>query len=157
MKAKEGLVSLDDMDWRILRILQANGKETFTEIGRQLNVAHSTVYDHIKKMESHGVIKKYTIVIDFGKCGVKFLTAILAIYTDPKKSEDVATQLAEHKQVSEVFISLSEELLINAKVTAKDQEELHAFIARFVAPMSGVLRVRTSIVTRKLKEESFPF
>ncbi|MFQ6080852.1 MAG: Lrp/AsnC ligand binding domain-containing protein, partial [Candidatus Bathyarchaeia archaeon] len=57
--------------------------------------------------------------------------------------------------VLEVFTSLSEELLIIAKVVAEDQDKLHSFIAQSVAPLPGVLRIRTSIITRKHKEESY--
>ena len=157
MKVKNQQVFLDDLDWVILRILQENAKQSFTEIGRRLNLAHSTIYERIKKMEEHGIIKKYAIVIDPKKARLKFLIAIVTVFTDPKESEKVAEQLAKHKQVSEVFISLSEELLIIAKIVAENQEKLHSFIAQFVAPLPGVLRIRTSIITRKYKEENLSF
>lgn len=157
MKARDQLVLLDDLDWAILRILQEDAKQTYTEIGRRLNLAHSTVYDRIKRMEGQGIIKKYALVIDSKKAGVRLLTAILTIFTDPKESEAVAGKLAKHKQVLEVFTSLSEELLIIAKIVAKDQEELHSFIAQHVAPLPGVLRIRTSIITRRYKEENYSF
>ncbi|MDH5495718.1 MAG: winged helix-turn-helix transcriptional regulator, partial [Candidatus Bathyarchaeota archaeon] len=70
MKAKNQLVFLDDLDCAILRILQVNARQTYTEIGRRLNLAHSTIYDHIKKMEERGIIKKYAVVIDHKKAGV---------------------------------------------------------------------------------------
>ena len=155
MKAKDQLVLLDNLDRAILKILQQDAKQTYTEIGRQLNLAHSTVYDRIKRMEGQGIIKKYALVVDPKKAGVRFLTAILTIFTDPKESEKVAERLAEHRQVLEVFTSLSEELLIIAKIVAKDQEELHSFIAQHVAPLPGVLRIRTSIITRRYKEEHY--
>ena len=41
-----------------------------------------------------------------------------------------------------------------AKIVAANQEGLHAFVANSVAPLNGVLRIRTSIITRKLKEAS---
>jgi len=154
MKVKNRLVSLDSLDWAILRILQENARQTYTEIGHRLNLAHSTIYDRIKKMEEHGIIKKYTVVIDPKKAELKLLTAIVTIFTDPKESEKVAEQLAKHKNVSEVFTSLSEELLIIAKIATEDQEKLHSFIAQSIAPLSGVLRIRTSIITRKYKEEN---
>jgi DNA-binding Lrp family transcriptional regulator len=50
-------------------------------------------------------------------------------------------------------MSLSDELLIIAKVIARDQDELHSFIAKKVAPLQGVIRIRTQIVTKKIKEE----
>lgn len=157
MRAKKQSASLDDLDWAILRVLQENARQTYTGIGRRLNLAHSTIYDRTKRMEERGIIKKYGVVIDPKKAGVKLLTAIVTIFTDPKESERVAEKLAKHKQVLEVFTSLSEELLIIAKMVAADQEELHSFIAQFVAPLPGVLRIRTSIITRKYKEENLRF
>ncbi len=155
MKMKNQLCSLDALDRAILKALKANARLTYTEIGRRLNLAHSTVYDRVKKMEDHGIIKEYTIVIDPKKAGMTLLTAILAIFTNPKESENVAEKLSKHGQVLEVFSSLSEELYIIAKIVAEDQEKLHSFIAQKVAPMAGVLRIRTSIITRKFKDENF--
>ena len=155
MKEKLKLNFLGDLDWAILRILQENSKQTYTEIGRRLNLAHSTVYDRIKKMEEKGIIKKYSLIIDLEKAGVKALTAMLTILTDPKASEKVAKELAKFKEVLEVSTSLSEELCVIAEVVAEDQEKLHSFIAQSVAPLQGVLRIRTSIVVRKHKEENF--
>ena len=153
MKIKGEAVVLDDLDLEILQVLEEDSKRTYSEIGRLLGVAHSTVYDRIRKMETQGIIRKYTVVLDLDKVGVKYITAIMTVFTDPKESENVAKRLSELEQVLEVSTSLSEELLIIAKVVAEDQEKLHSFIAHSVAPLPGVLRIRTSIVTRKYKEE----
>ena len=155
MKLKNQAISLDSLDWEILRALQENSKQTYSEVGRQLGVAHSTVYDRIRKMEKNGVIKKWTVDLDLEKIGVNYMMARMTVYTDPKESENVAKELSEVKEVLEVSMSLSEELLIIAKVIARDQDELHSFIAKKVAPLQGVLRIRTSIVTKKIKEERF--
>jgi len=153
MKLKNQELSLDGLDWKILQALQENAKQTYTEIGRRFGVAHSTIYDRIKKMEESNIIEKYTAVVDLEKVGVKYITAIMTVFTDPKESENVAKKISEAKEVLEVSTSLSEELSIIAKVVAKDQDKLHSFIALKVAPLSGVLRIRTSIVTKKYKEE----
>jgi Lrp/AsnC family leucine-responsive transcriptional regulator len=60
--------------------------------------------------------------------------------------------LAALPEVLEAYTSLSEELLIIAKVSATSQENLHEFIANSVAPLPGVARIRTSIITKKFKE-----
>jgi DNA-binding Lrp family transcriptional regulator len=106
-------------------------------------------------MEQHGIIKKYTAVIDAERFGEKSITAIMTVFTDPKESEKVAEKLCEASQVLEVYTSLSEELQIIAKVVSENQESLHTFIANSVAPLHGVLRIRTSIVTKKFKETQF--
>ena len=153
MKEKNEILSLDDLDWNILKIIQENSKQTYSEIGRQLNVAHSTIYDRIRKMEKNGIIKKWTIDINHEKIGITYMTAIMIVYSDPKEIEDIARKISESKEVLELSLSLSEELLIIAKIVASNQEELHSFIAKRVAPIRGVLRIRTSIITKKIKQE----
>jgi len=155
MKIKNRGNVLDDLDWRILQVLQEDAKQTYVETGRRLQVAHSTVHERIKKMEEQGIIEKYTAIVNLDKVGAKYITAIMTVFTDPKESGNVAERLSKLEEVLEVFTSLSEELLIIAKVTAEDQEKLHSFIAHSVAPLPGVLRIRTSIVTKKYKEEMF--
>jgi len=155
MKIKNQVVVLDNLDWKILQILQKNAKQTYTEIGRLLSMAHSTIYDRIRTMEKHGIIKKYTVVVDLEKIGIKHVAAIMTVFTNPQESEKVAKKLSESKEVLEVSASLSEDLSIIAKVVAEDQNRLHLFIAQSVAPLPGVLRVRTSIITRKYKDERF--
>ncbi len=155
MKIRGRYITLDHLDWRILELLQENAKQTYTEIGHRLGVAHSTVYDRIKRMEEHGIIKKYGAVLDLEKVGITPITAIVTVYTDPKESEKIAENLAKFNEVLEAFCSFSEELVIIAKVIARDQAQLHSFIAQSLAPLPGVLRIRTSIITRKYKEEAF--
>jgi DNA-binding Lrp family transcriptional regulator len=156
MKVRSKTIALDKLDWDILNLLRSNANQTYTAMGRKLKVAHSTVYERIKRMEKQGIIKKYTVSIDLEKLGRKYITAIMTIFADPKLTEEVAEKLAEISEVVEVDTSLSEELLIIAKVVADDQEKLHEFIAHKVVPLPGVLRIRTSIVTKKFKESELP-
>lgn len=155
MKIKNNAVSLDVLDYKILEALQADARQTYTEIGKRLGIAHSTVYDRIKRLEKYGVIKQYTTVVDAESIGEKNVTAIMAIYADPKESEKVAKTLSDFQQILEVYMSLSEELQVIAKVVSKDPEALHSFIANSVAPLQGVLRIRTAIITKKFKEATF--
>ncbi len=155
MKVRDNAVNLDAIDWRILEKLQNDARQTYTAIGKSLGLAHSTVYDRVKRMEEHGIIKRYTTVIDAEKAGTKNVTAIMTIFTDPKQSQKVAEKLSQAPQVLEVYTSLSEELLIIAKVVAEDQHSLHEFIAGSIAPLPGVLRIRTSMITKKFKDTQF--
>lgn len=155
MRSKDNTLVLDRTDLEILQALQNDAKQTYASIGKRLGIAHSTAFERIKRMERNGVIRKYTAVVDAEKAGVKSITAVMTIYTDPKESETVAERLCAMPHVLEVYTSLSEELQIIAKAVAENQETLHDFIANSVAPLPGVLRIRTSIITKKFKETSF--
>ena len=155
MKLRNNELSLDSIDVGILKALQEDSRLTYTAIGMRLGIAHSTVYDRIKRLEQNEIIMRYTTVINAKKICAGNITAIMTVYTEPRETEKVAEKLAKSNQTLEVYTSFSEELLIMAKVSALNQEQLHAFIANEVAPLPGVLRIRTSIVTRKIKETQF--
>lgn len=155
MKSKNNEISLDRVDLEILKALQEDSQQTYTTIGNRLHLAHSTVYDRVKKMENAKIINGYTALVDPEKAGVRNILAIVTIYTDPRETGRVAEKLAQRAEVLEAYTSFSDELLIVTKVVAQSQEDLHEFIANSVAPMDGVLRIRTSIVTKKLKETHF--
>jgi DNA-binding Lrp family transcriptional regulator len=110
----------------------------------------------MKKMEQHGVIRGYTVVFDNEKIGRRKITALVTIVANPRESEKVAEKLCKVREVLEVYSSISDELSIMAKVVADTQEMLHDFIANSVAPIPGVLRIRTAIVTKKFKETALP-
>jgi len=86
-------------------------------------------------MEEHGVIKKYEAVVDSEKAGIRQITALMTITTDPKENESIAKKLSGFSEVLEVSTSFSEELVIVAKVVAQDQAELHSFIAKSIDVM----------------------
>ncbi len=155
MQIKNGSLSLDDVDLSILAALQGDSRRTYTSIGEQLGVSHSTIYDRMKKMEARGVIRSYTVVVDSEKMGMRRITALVTVMANPRESEEVAEKLCMVPQVLEVYTSVSDELSIIAKVVADSQEMLHDLIANSVAPIPGVLRIRTAIVAKKFKETAF--
>ena len=48
---------MDKTDYRILRILKENGRESASDIGKEIHLSVSAVLDRIKKLEDSGVIK----------------------------------------------------------------------------------------------------
>ena len=69
---------VDELDLRIISLLQKNARLSFREIARELDVAVGTVYNRIKKLEEEGVIRGYAPVLDYEKLGFG-LTALIGI------------------------------------------------------------------------------
>lgn len=63
--------SLDAVDRGILYHLQADAQQPITTIARALNVADNTVRNRIQKLEDQGVIKGYTIDVDYGEADIQ--------------------------------------------------------------------------------------
>lgn len=60
---------MDAIDYKILKILQKNARETASNISKEIHLSVSAVIERIRKMEETGVIKEYTIIVDEKKTG----------------------------------------------------------------------------------------
>lgn len=59
--------SLDDVDFRILEILERNARASFREIAKELDIGVSTVSRRIAAMEETGIISGYSVKLNFEK------------------------------------------------------------------------------------------
>ncbi len=142
-------MGMDDLDVKILRLLQKNGRLSYREIARELRVAVGTVYNRIKKMEESGVILRFIPLIDYEKVGFG-LTAIIGVRAEGKKIVEIEREVAKHPRVTSVYDVTGEyDIYIVAKF--KDREDMNRFV-KWLLSIDGVERTNTSVVMRTLKE-----
>jgi DNA-binding Lrp family transcriptional regulator len=61
------LKKIDELDLRILSVLQEDCRLSFNKIANKLGVSVGTAFNHVKSLEKTGVLKGYTAVLDSGK------------------------------------------------------------------------------------------
>ena len=64
---------LDDLDLRILQIIQNDSQKTLKEISEQVNLSLSPTHDRIKRMESDGYIQGYVALLNRKKLNLGLL------------------------------------------------------------------------------------
>lgn len=64
------LVSVDDMDKRIINILNENSNTSFLEVSRRLKTTPKTVINRVKILEKKNIIRGYSIVKDHLKLNI---------------------------------------------------------------------------------------
>ncbi len=69
MKYYSVMTKIDKTDLMVLDILKKNAKLTTSEISRIVRKPITTVHNRIKKLVKEGVIKNYTVVINYKKIG----------------------------------------------------------------------------------------
>ena len=62
--------TLDSTDWRILAELQADGRLSFNELGRRVNLSSPAVAERVRRLEADGVIAGYQARIDPSAAGL---------------------------------------------------------------------------------------
>ena len=81
---------IDEIDARILDLLQADGRLSNAAIAEQVGLTTSTVFERIKKLEKKEIIERYVAVVDPQKLG-KPITAFVRLNIGTAPGEDYAT------------------------------------------------------------------
>lgn len=84
---------LDDIGWRILAALQADGRVSFAELGRRVHLSTPAVAERVRKMEDAGIIAGYHARIDFAAVGLP-IRAIVRVKTNRLSYERAKTLVA---------------------------------------------------------------
>ena len=85
----------DEIDLKILRILQSNPDTNISEIGDQVGLSHTPCWRRIKKMEEAGVIQGKICLIDAEKIGFD-----VSIFVFVRLSHHSAQTLTEFEEAS---------------------------------------------------------
>jgi Lrp/AsnC family transcriptional regulator for asnA, asnC and gidA len=142
------VTQLDNKDKKILNILQANSRTSYTYIASELGVSEATVRYRIKNLIDDGVINKFTVLLDTKKIGYP-TTGILMVKIAPDYFENTSEQISDLIETYHVFQNTGEYNLV-AVVHAHNLEHLSDLRKR-VEMMPGVRDVSLSAATRLIK------
>ncbi len=142
-------VELDEIDIKIIKELQKNAKQTYRELSDKLGLAIGTIYNRIKKLEENGVIRNFTINLDYSKLGYD-LTAIIMMQVEGPYIIEIEKRLANYEEVMSVYDITGEfDIAVIAKFV--DREHLNKFI-KGILTMPHIKRTVTSIALSVVKE-----
>lgn len=141
-------IGLDDLDKRLLKLLQANSRLSFAELGRELDIPEATVRFRVNRLVSDGIITRFTVLLDTNKVGQKVSGAIL-LKIDPVHLEASCKELVGFAETQFLFQSTGEYDVVSV-VAARDLEHLNDLVRRTKA-IVGVTDARVSVTTRFLK------
>ncbi|MEH7353483.1 Lrp/AsnC family transcriptional regulator [Neobacillus drentensis] len=63
-------MKIDVIDKKIIDELQNNSRLSMSELGRRVKLSSPSVTERVRQMESFGLIKKYTLEVDYEKLGL---------------------------------------------------------------------------------------
>ena len=127
---------MDDIDKKILNILQNNYRISYKELGKKVKMAASSVHNRVQRMLDEGVIKKEDTIINPIKAGFETV-AILGLSVDPLKLSKVAEKIATYDRVQLVGTTTGDHDVI-ASVIAEDEKSLWRFINEEIKTIDGV-------------------
>ena len=139
---------INDIDAKILNIIQQDARISNAEIARQVELAPSAVLERVKKLEERGVIRGYATEINAAEIGYG-LTAFVFVRTSFCGS--IGNVLAAIPEVLEVHDIAGDDCYL-LKVRAKNTDELGKFFREKLKNLPEIISTKTTIVLQTLKE-----
>jgi len=144
--------SLDEMDTRILEILQKDCRIPLEQIANKLRVPKSTLHYRIKRLETEKIIEGYYAKVDAAKLGRDFITiTLIRTKSGPRAHKIVGKMLAQISGVCAVYFVLGE---TNFVVLAKSNNH-EDFMEKLekIMNMEQIERSSTQVVAKVIKED----
>lgn len=145
-------ISLDSIDRRILRALQRDGRLQNVELARQVGLSASPCLRRVRRLESEGIIERYTAVLNASKVGVGLtvFARISLISQDAEAIEQFTATLRKLPQVVEAHIMAGECDALLRVVTA-DLDAYRQFQSTHLTRKNGVQTVKSDIPMQRIK------
>ncbi|WNG33457.1 Lrp/AsnC family transcriptional regulator [Archangium minus] len=145
---------MDELDYRIVDLLQRDGRATQLEISRTVGLSQPAVAERIRKLEERGVITGYAARVDAAKLG-KDITAFIGVSIEhPKYFDGFAKKVLAMPEVLEAHRVAGQDSYI-LKVRTSNTKTLDTLLVETLRTISGVTRTHTTIVLSSIKEETY--
>ncbi|WP_461863786.1 Lrp/AsnC family transcriptional regulator [Thermococcus sp.] len=144
------MILVDDLDRKILSILQRDARLSYREIAKELKVAVGTVYNRLKRMEEKGILLGFTPKLNYEKLGYE-LTAIIGIKAQGKKIIQIEREIAENDHVLCVY-DVTGEYDIIAVAKFRGREDMNRFV-KWLLSIDGVEKTNTHVAMDIVKED----
>lgn len=143
----------DEKDRAILAALEENARQPTARIASQVGIPRTTVGERIRKLETEGIIKRFTVHLDYEKLGLPITAFILVSFLpNPDISQrQLATRISAMEKVYEVHI-ISGEWDLLVKVRGSSMEEMGDLIIDRLRSLKGVGKTVTCTCFSTLTE-----
>ncbi|MBH9551525.1 Lrp/AsnC family transcriptional regulator [Inhella gelatinilytica] len=135
--------ALDDLDRRLIALLQANARAATADLARQLGVARTTVVARLSRLESSGAIVGYTVRLAATE-GTQGVQAFVNLAVSPKLTKAVIERLSLIPELRQLA-AVSGEFDYLAVLRAPSTQRLDALLDE-IGEIDGVLRTNSSVL-----------
>src|SRR4051795_13162314 len=134
---------MEDLDRRLVGLLLADGRMSYTDLGKATGLSTSAVHQRVRRLQERGVIKGYTVGGAFDAIRPPLAAFVSVTPLDPAAPDDLPDRLAELPEVEACHsVAGSENYILKVRVATRGALEGLLSRIRAVASVS----TRTTIV-----------
>lgn len=144
---------LDKVDFKILDILQHEGRISNAELARRIELSQPATHARLKRLEQSGVIQAYFALLNRELLGFEMLCFVHVILERHHTEQVTAFHdtVIHMPEVLECYhVTGDYDYLL--KVVLRHRRDLEDFLVEKLSGINGVGRVHTSVVLREVKE-----
>lgn len=124
-------MSIDSLNWKILKCLQQNARMSNAEIGRRVGVSSPAVSERIKKMEDAEIIQGYTTFVSPFAVGYQ-LKALITLHAFMGMLKPFLEKVKTYDEVVNCYRITGNENIV-MEVVLKNQKHLETFIDQLIS------------------------
>ncbi|KXA99125.1 hypothetical protein AKJ40_03890 [candidate division MSBL1 archaeon SCGC-AAA259M10] len=135
------VLNMDEINRKILNILRKNSRTPYVDIAERLEISEGTVRNRVKKMQSEGIIDRFTIELGEAETARAFVMVNLSTDTD---ISELVKKFPEDSDTFEVAGDYDLIAEIRRKNTSKINEAVDA-----IRSLNGLTSTKTYMVLNK--------
>ena len=148
---------LDKIDLNILAELFADSSITNKELSKKVDVAASTCLERVKRLQSSGVIKSFSLELDFKTIGgnIEAMTSVRLGKHSQNAIQTFRDELVACPEVLSVFhMGGTNDFLLH--ITVKDTSHLRDFVFRSITSRDEVVHIETALIYEQTNSQTLP-
>ncbi|MCG8484333.1 MAG: Lrp/AsnC family transcriptional regulator [Clostridia bacterium] len=135
---------MDITDLKIIELLQNNARISISEISKKVNMSISAVGERLKKLESSGIIKQYTVILDSILLH-KELSVIMSIRLErPEFTEDFLDFINSENEILECHY-ITGEYDYSLKIITHSTITLERIMNK-IKSIPGIQKTQTNVI-----------
>jgi len=139
---------LDRVDRDIIKLLQYDGRMSFTEIAGRIGVSDGTIRRRIHRLTESGIMQVVAVVepeyVGWGA------SAMVAVNVQGERIDSTAKQIAQLPEVSYLFMA-SGEFDLFVEVLCRNRQAFVSFLTEKLQQVPGVRQTRTFMILKMYK------
>jgi Lrp/AsnC family leucine-responsive transcriptional regulator len=143
---------LDKTDLQVLKILQENGRISIKELAQRVHLSPTPVFDRVRRLESTGVIERYTAVLNAAKLGQGFIVfcSVRLRRMGKEIAHDFVERVKNIPEVAECY-NISGEFDYLLKIYAPDMQYYNEFCINVLGTIESLGSIQSSFVMNPVK------
>lgn len=142
---------MDDKDKKILKLLQSNGKMSYSEIGEAIELSITAVKERLKKLRHDQVLSNNVYLVNPESIGLDICAFVLVLMPVPAEELNFTKQINLVEEVLECHCITGEYSYL-LKIRVKNTKMLEKLIGDKIKTIKGVVKTNTIISLTTSKE-----